>query len=67
MSAALSADADPNCASRIETFAGALSHLQKAMDLMDSVHAPPAIGARIKEAIDAVEAYILPQKEQPTT
>jgi hypothetical protein len=54
MSAALSAGAEGNGIGFDAGVGRALALLQEALDIVDSVNAPPEIGARIQEVIDAL-------------
>lgn len=55
MSAALSADAEGRDVTPEESIGRALALLQETLEIVDSIDAPPEIGARIQEVIDALE------------
>ena len=57
MSAALSADAGGEQVTPHENIGRALALLQEALSLVDAIGAPPEIGARLQEVIDALDEY----------
>lgn len=57
MSAALSAGAEGKGASAQNDLDGALKLLARAIEVLDSVGAPPELAARVQEALDAVAEY----------
>jgi hypothetical protein len=55
MSAALSAGAEGKDIIGHERLGRALTLLREALNVVDSIKAPPEIGARIQEVVDALE------------
>jgi hypothetical protein len=55
MSGALSADAEGNGATPEENLGRALALLQEVLEIVDSIDAPPEIGARAQGLIDSLE------------